>query len=331
MIASVEKILDPQQAATESRYWINKESEIRRQVAELNEIRLNMAKVLSGIGVPEKWLSASFDGCVDLPADLVDYCRRFSEKSEGILYLFGIPGSGKTWIATAILRNILASGILKPGDCRYISERSFLDDVRSTFDDPEISPRFLPANHPARARLLILDDLGSTRLTDWGRGEVANLIEKRHADDLITIITTNINPTDLADVIDGRVASRVGESRQLIGFPDRDLRLSTKGPWKTAFADEALEDPNEKTVEYLKRLYTDRQDHIEKFIRSLTNDEVIELIRRIPPAFAAVDGKLTISTVLSSRFWQLRLWQLFAPKDCFMRVYKNQEPNKTVV
>jgi hypothetical protein len=188
--------------------------------------------------------------------------------------------------------------------------------------------RFLPAHHPLRARLLILDDLGSTRLTDWGRGEVANLIEKRHADDLTTVITSNINPRSLAEVIDGRVSSRIAESRQMIGFPDRDLRLNSKGPWKAGFVEDQLLDVGAKTVEYLKGLYADQKDEIEGFMRSLTNDEVVDLVHRIPVAFKPTGSQLTISTVLSSNFWKLRLWQLFAPKDYFMRACEIQETMK---
>ena len=65
----------------------------------------------------------------------------------------------------------------------------------------------------------------AARQTDWTRGEIATLLEARHAADLPTIITSNLNPDELAQAIDGRLASRVAEYRLMLEFPRIDLRI----------------------------------------------------------------------------------------------------------
>jgi DNA replication protein DnaC len=313
MILDLPKTLDNTQTSEEVAYWIQREHAVRKRVEDLNRIRTNMAKILTGIGVPEKWLLANFDGCGDLPADLVSDCQKFSELPEGILYLFGIPGCGKTWIATAILRHCLAQGILSPCNCRYVSERGFLDELRASFDEGEVSPRFLPAHHPNKVHLLIFDDLASTRLTDWGKGEIANLIETRHANDLPTIITSNISPDDLAEIVDGRIASRIAESRKMLMFPPRDLRVFKSESWQVAFDGDKIEDVSAKVIDFLKKTYQVHEQEIHNFFRTLSNEEIIDLIEKIPSPFQA-PGQLTLSNVLESKFWKLRLWQAFAVK-----------------
>jgi DNA replication protein DnaC len=318
MTTETTKYLNADQSKEEIRYWIDREQEIRRRIAEINDIRQNMTNVLSKIGVPPKWLDASFDGCGDLPADLVKCCKGFAGNPTGIMFLTGIPGSGKTWLAVAIVRHCLSQGLLSPNDCLYVSERSFLDSVRSAFDEGGEHLRVMPGNHPQRVPFLIFDDLGSTRLTDWGRGEIANLIEDRHARDLPTVITANISPDDLSEVIDGRISSRIAESRQMLVFPNKDLRVFSDSPRK-GNADVELEDADEAVISFLKRLYEAHESEIQTFVKDLSTDELIELVATLPESIRP-DYRLSIDQICTSGFWKLRLWQSFAIKQSIKAV-----------
>lgn len=201
-------------------------AEEQRQ-ATLKAVRSDPAAALAGCGVPGPWRNAALSECPDLPANLVLMGREWSERPRGILFLYGSPGSAKTWLAVAILRQVLEMGILLPEHCRYISERDYLEILKATFDkdSPDVPRRLLPPRHPARVPLLLYDDLAATYLTPWGRGAVCGLVEGRHSDQLPTVITSNIGPNALGQALDPRVVSRIAEWRRMLEFPERDLRV----------------------------------------------------------------------------------------------------------
>ena len=196
--------------------------------AELLAVQNNLPGALARCGVPAHWQNASFDYCNDLPPKLADSARLWAEAPYGIIYLYGPPGVGKSYLAVAILRAILESGVLPPRACRYVGEREFLDALKATYDCSikSVSPRLLSTTHFRDVELLLYDDMGTARQTDWTRGEISTLIEHRHANNLLTIITSNIEPNDLAQSIDGRVLSRIAEYRMMLAFPPCDLRVN---------------------------------------------------------------------------------------------------------
>ncbi len=204
-----------------------REAEAKAEHARLTTLRANIAEALEEVGVPPRWRDASLDACPDLPEDLLSELRTYAENPDGIVYLYGQQGAGKSWAAVAVLREILLAGLYRPRQASYTSERDFLGELRASYDAGQ--SRSAPASrHPTShhgARLLLLDDVGSTRLTEWGKGEIAALIEHRHAEALPTIITSNLTPDKLGAVVDGRIVSRIAEDRRMLGFPPRDLRV----------------------------------------------------------------------------------------------------------
>ena len=83
-----------------------------------------------------------------------------------------------------------------------------------------IWPSELWGEHP---RFMLLDDFCSSRLTDWGKAEMARLIDKRYTLDLPTIVTCNVDLDAIKGLIDARTASRLAEGA-VHGYPPKDLR-----------------------------------------------------------------------------------------------------------
>lgn len=203
----------------------------REHEKQLALVRSNPPSVLAGCGVPYRWRGASFDECPDLPKTIVEAAKAWAQRPTGMVLYTGQAGAGKTWLAVAVLREVLALPVLDPKFVKYISEAAYLEGLRASFNAGDAMPtpeRKLPRDDIRRIPLLLYDDLGSTRLTAWGAGSVAELIATRHAADLATIVTSNLDLGEIAAAVDGRTASRLADDKQVYKFPAKDLRVQGK-------------------------------------------------------------------------------------------------------
>jgi DNA replication protein DnaC len=75
-----------------------------------------------------------------------------------------------------------------------------------------------------RTDLLVLDDLGAERTSEYTVDRIYTIINSRYADDRATVITTNCNLQDLADRVGRATASRLHEMCVDLTFPEGDWR-----------------------------------------------------------------------------------------------------------
>lgn len=79
---------------------------------------------------------------------------------------------------------------------------------------------------------LIIDDLGSEKVSDWTSERVFALINRRWLEELPTIVTTNLDPPQFAAVIGAPVYSRLTGGAVAVQLSGEDRRR--KGPTGTA-------------------------------------------------------------------------------------------------
>jgi DNA replication protein DnaC len=89
-----------------------------------------------------------------------------------------------------------------------------------------------PIRRLYESSLLVLDDLGAERPTDWTRDAIHALVQHRHSRDLPTIVTSNYAPSALArrlghddPLIGKRIVSRLTENCVKVKLERPDLRL----------------------------------------------------------------------------------------------------------
>jgi DNA replication protein DnaC len=158
--------------------------------------------------------------------DLVDIVR--SERrtvprilSGPSLLLVGGTGSGKTFQAYGAIRAIGRSG----AGCAWIvtTAADMYGQLRPRprVDSEDEFDRF------ARIGLLVLDDLGAAKGTEWNEEINYRLINYRYEHQLPTLVTTNVPPKNLQAALGERVASRLVEMahRVVITGPDRRLGI----------------------------------------------------------------------------------------------------------
>lgn len=177
-------------------------------------------------GIPESFIE-------NHPLD--ERCRRYSNSIEasfsrkkftgGWLILTGEPGTGKTSSACSILMNALNYRL-----GHLITPYGFYQELKDEFGN--YAPEQVASRY-AHTKLLVIDDFGKERMTEWGVGVMFYLLDSRFADSLPTIITTNYNISELLEKIakatDKNTAkafgSRLTASRnEIIRFEGSDMR-----------------------------------------------------------------------------------------------------------
>lgn len=104
---------------------------------------------------------------------------------------------------------------------RFVVVPTFLDEIRATMHYPDgIDP--LP--DLCRAGLVVLDDFGREKPTEWATERLYVLINHRYNHRLPTIVTSNFTPQQLADRGYGPHISRLVEGTKLIRLDAPDYR-----------------------------------------------------------------------------------------------------------
>jgi len=140
------------------------------------------------------------------------------------LYFYGSTGTGKTFMAKSIGLELIRMGYT----VLYLSAPLLFDIIHKArfSSDDEIAATY---NDLVETQLLILDDLGTEPASDTRYAEFLTLLEARKARAsrhiARTIISTNLDPRQLYNVYNERIASRIlGEFETLKFFGD-DIRI----------------------------------------------------------------------------------------------------------
>ena len=130
------------------------------------------------------------------------------------LYLFGRSGSGKTHLAAAIANQAM--------NAKFVTVPELLLEIKKTFRDGTEDGLL---DSLSKTKLLILDDLGSEKPTEWVQETMFVLIDRRYTHYLPTIITSNFSLDQLKDRLGYRIASRIAEMSQMVELRPRDFRI----------------------------------------------------------------------------------------------------------
>lgn len=126
------------------------------------------------------------------------------------LILEGPTGVGKSWLAVALIRELVETGALKPAEVRYDRSRFVWGLIRTGYGDGTATAEMAAR---MQARLWVLDDFGAEHATD---DTAANLTDILSARELRPMIVTANLPRDAHESRFGagtwdRVRSRLGD------------------------------------------------------------------------------------------------------------------------
>ena len=126
--------------------------------------------MLQTIGVPSRFLRA--------------VVKRLESLSES-LYLTGQKGTGKTHMAAAIIREIVLdkTPYHNCSSLQWVSVPDLLLEIRASFRDGSDRSEASIIEQYSDCRVLILDDLGAEKTTEWSLQTLYTIIDRRYREE----------------------------------------------------------------------------------------------------------------------------------------------------
>ncbi|MCG7851500.1 MAG: ATP-binding protein [Methanosarcinaceae archaeon] len=129
----------------------------------------------------------------------------------GSYYIHGGTKSGKTLLAAHMYIQAIKKRYLEilPGSYMFVSAYDFFADLKRAFDNPAFREEEIMSKYTTAA-YLVLDDIGSTKFTDWNISMLQILVNTRYEMLLPTVFTSNLSLPELEEAMgDERTPSRI--------------------------------------------------------------------------------------------------------------------------
>ncbi|MDO8672716.1 MAG: ATP-binding protein, partial [Dehalococcoidia bacterium] len=192
----------------------------KREDAEAKEIikRERMIDRLCASEIPMRYDEAKLDQFSGAPINEIN--NWLAERHENSIFIWGPVGTGKTHLAAALLTKQIEEG--RSG--LFVAVPDLLDRIRATYsgkqDEDDLLKRVTSSN-----LIVLLDDFGAERITDWAREKLYQIVNKRYNDCSETIVTSNLDPEQLAKQVGDRIVSRLVGMCRIIKLDGDDRRL----------------------------------------------------------------------------------------------------------
>ena len=198
----------------------------RREQERKHREFLDMVARNRSIGLPDPQLRThTFENDLGYNPKQIEIARKyvqnweeFRKDSTGLL-LWGNVGTGKSFLAGCIANALLDKGV------RVIMTN--FARLLNKLTDMYAGDRNAYIDSFNRYQLMIIDDLGIERNSEFAREQVFSVIDSRYRSQLPMIVTTNLTVDELMDPADlarGRIYSRVLERCLPIRVSDQNIR-----------------------------------------------------------------------------------------------------------
>lgn len=144
----------------------------------------------------------------------------------GLLFM-GTVGVGKTHLAVSILKGLTERGF----SCLFYEFGALLKEIQDSYNSNTQTSELKVLTPILEAEVLVLDEIGASKPTEWVRDTMAHIINTRYNDRKLTIFTTNYlderraeREETLEDRIGVRLRSRLFEMCRTVPMVGEDFR-----------------------------------------------------------------------------------------------------------
>ena len=123
------------------------------------------------------------------------YVREYPNTPKPGLLFMGPTGTGKTHLAIAALRGLIGRGF----EGVFFDFQNLLDRIRSGYDQASGTMDREAHRTVLETEIVVLDDLGAHRVTDWVEDTITSIITYRCNNRKPTIVTTNLRDPEAGD------------------------------------------------------------------------------------------------------------------------------------
>jgi DNA replication protein DnaC len=203
------------------------QSNRERENAIIAKQKENPEKILAYWGVSSKQLKSSFDN-FNGGESAKKLCSEASKHLKSVL-LCGKTGCGKTHLAVAMMRQkIINSETIFDVDHYYgrkqaifITAPELLLEIRTSYNNKDGDTEEDIINKYGGIGLLVLDDLGAEKTSEWVESTLYLIIDRRNRNERWTIITSNLDLEEIEHHLGARIASRLSDMKVInIKLPD---------------------------------------------------------------------------------------------------------------
>jgi DNA replication protein DnaC len=166
---------------------------------------------------------------------LIEYFRNIIplvERGEGFFAYGNKTGTGKTTVGCIALIHYLFHSIsfnpyhIENRRVLYLNVPEFMDRLRKSFNNPDLELENLLeelTDRDTAPKLILFDDIGAERPSDWVRERLYTLINYRVSNGLANLYTSNDDIEGIRQKLGNRIASRI-ELTKPIHFRGGDRR-----------------------------------------------------------------------------------------------------------
>jgi DNA replication protein DnaC len=158
--------------------------------------------------------------------DAKQFVDEYPSLDFGLLFL-GPCGVGKTHLAVATIRMLM---VQKGVQCLFYDFRDLLKEIQDSYNPVSQNSELKVLAPVYEAEVLVLDELGASKPTDWVRDTMTQIINTRYNDKRLTVFTTNYSDHQvqqeetLLDRVGARLRSRLYEMCKVIELKGDDYR-----------------------------------------------------------------------------------------------------------
>lgn len=141
------------------------------------------------------------------------------------LLVWGEVGCGKSGLAAALVRDLCLHGVR----ARYVDFAALLDAIRDCISHKQPTTRALSVGDRS---VLVLDDLGSEKTTEWSSAELLAIVNERYEAGLPTVYISNYAPKALEEklgkfdpIVGKRIVTRIVEGAAKMEHAGKNKRL----------------------------------------------------------------------------------------------------------